>query len=420
MAETVGLISAVRPYPIDAGKKVVLAGLIEYFSERLGPENVHYLLIGGDATADFPVPLRAIPKPRARAALANVVRGAGTGRASLQESLLRSKETGEEITRVLQQLDLNLEIFDTVRTAQYASDIGLDKQICYLDDLFSERYAAMLRAAEKYSDVDIQPLGNFAEHVPRALRPIAENKRGQRALLRAERRLVERSEDRVARRFRRSLLVNSHEADLLRRRARVGEDQTQSIPPLISTPTRTDRDYQGAPEFVFLGLLSLPHNDDGLRSFIDLTWPKLLAERPDAILRIFGRDPLPGLVAAVAQHPGSVFLEGFAPDLSAVLTRAAAMINPLRFGSGIKLKVIEALGRGIPVVSTPIGADGISSGPQHGVLVADSTSEFMTHLLDLTSPAYNAAISDAARNHFDAEYSREAVFALYDRAFTLS
>lgn len=419
MTETVGLISAVRPYPIDAGKKVVLAGLIEYFSERFGAKNVHYLLIGGHAGADFPVPLHAIPKPRAIAALGNAVLGAGTGRASLQESLLRSKETGREIARVLQQLDLGLEIFDTVRTAQYASETGLEKQICYLDDLFSERYAAMLRAAEEYSDVNIQPLGNFAEHVPAALRPIAENKQGQRALLRAERRLVERSEDRVARRFRRSLLVNSHEADLLRRRARVGENQTQSIPPLISTPTQTNRDYQGAPEFVFLGLLSLPHNDDGLRTFIDLTWPKLLAERPDATLKIFGRDPLPGLVAAAAQHPQTVSLEGFAPDLSAALTRAAAMINPLRFGSGIKLKVIEALGRGIPVVSTPVGADGISSGPQHGVLVADSTSEFMTHLLDLTSPAYNAAIADAARNHFDAEYSRKAVFAQYDKAFTL-
>lgn len=414
---SVALISAVDPYPTDAGKKVVLAGFVDYFAERYGPQNVHYIRVGAAPQQQFPVRLHVVPGPTRAAVLGNLVTKAITGRASLQEAFLGSRRTGAAITEMLDRIRPDLQVYDTVRMAQYASDDVAAEQICYLDDLFSERYDRMLRAAQRFGDINISPLGNFAEHIPRQLRPLATNRLGQTLLLRAERSLVRRSEDRTVRRFRRCLLVNAEEAALLTHRTGAPAGRVGSLPPLVAAPAEPDRHYDGAPEFVFLGLLSLPHNDDGLRSFLRTVWPLVLERLPGARLRVMGREARPELVGMAAALSDSVVVEGYVADLGEALAGVAALVNPLRFGSGVKLKVIEALGRALPVVSTPVGAEGIDSGPGTGVLVGGEPAELVDLLCALTDPARNAEVSTHARQHFLAKYSRSAVFDAYDEAF---
>jgi hypothetical protein len=414
---SVALISAVDPYPTDAGKKVVLAGFIEYFASRYGADNVHYIRIGGAPSPDFPVVLHTVPGPSRSDLLRALTTRVSTGRASLQEAFLRSPATAGAIADVLADTAPRLQIYDTVRTAQYAADDVAAQQICYLDDLFSDRYDRMLAAARRYRGIDINPLGNFAAHIPAALRPLADNRLGQTALLRLERTLVRRSEDRTARRFRRCLLVNAGEAAELSRRTGVPAERIMSVPPLVATPPAPVRRYDGEPEFVFLGLLSLPHNDDGLRWFLTSVWPAVLERRPDARLRVIGREARPGVLALADTLASSVSVEGYVADLSAALEGAAGLVNPLRFGSGVKLKVIDALGRHLPVVSTEVGAEGIASGPGTGVLIADEPTGFAELLCGLTDPVRNAELSDEAAGHFRRSYSRSAVFDRYDLAF---
>ncbi|OLO99696.1 glycosyl transferase family 1 [Mycolicibacterium porcinum] len=417
---SVTLVSAVDPYPTDAGKKVVLAGFLEYFRERVGPQDVHYLLVGGQPQPDFPVTLHPLPKPSRIATLAAAAGRVPTGRASLQECLLYSPEIGRAVQAMLERIGPDLEIYDTIRMAQYADDAHQDRQLCYLDDLFSERYAAMLAAADRYPDVTIRPLGNFAAHVPGPLRPLADAKLPQQALLRMEAALVRRSEDRAALRFRRNLLVNEGEATRLTARvADRGSADVMAVPPLVKPPEYRERHYGGEPVFVFVGLLSLPHNEDGVRSFLADVWPAVLVQMPKARLRIIGRDCSQELAETVDRIGDSVTLEGYVDDLTEVLSSAAGLINHLRFGSGIKLKVIEALGRGLPVISTTVGADGFASGPEHGLLIADEAVHFVEAMAELTDPRRNREISDGARGQFDVTFARDAVFACYDKAFAL-
>ncbi|AQT78576.1 glycosyl transferase family 1 [Mycolicibacterium litorale] len=413
----VALISAVDPYPTDAGKKVVLAGFLAYLAERHGPANVHYIKVGAAPQGQFPVQLHVVPGPSRAAVLGNIATKVTTGRASLQEAFLGSSHTAAAIRRVLGEIGPALQIYDTVRMAQYASDAVAAEQVCYLDDLFSERYDRMLQAAQRYGDINISPLGNFAEHVPARLRPVATNRLGQTLLLRLERSLVRRSEDRTVRRFNRCLLVNAEEATILAERTGAPAGRVRSVPPLVATPAGEDRHFDGAAEFVFLGLLSLPHNDDGLRSFLRTVWPVVLDRLPGARLRVIGREARPDLLALASTLPDSVTIEGYVADLGDALAGVAALVNPLRFGSGIKLKVIEALSRALPVVSTPVGAEGIDSGPGTGVLVGTEPAELAELLCSLTDPARNAEVSDQARAHFAAAYARAAVFTAYDSAF---
>ena len=117
---SVALISAVDPYPTDAGKKVVLAGFVDYFAARYGPDNVHYIKVGAAPAGDFPVRLHVVPGPSRAAVLGNLLTKVTTGRASLQEAFLGSARTAEQIARILADVAPRLHVYDTVRMAQYA------------------------------------------------------------------------------------------------------------------------------------------------------------------------------------------------------------------------------------------------------------------------------------------------------------
>lgn len=420
-ARTAAVLSAVNPYPTDAGKKVVLAGLLRHLADRLGPENVHYLLVGRpeDAPADFPVRLHHVPRPTSTDQLRSVATRVLPGRASLQEALLHSAATGAAVAALTAAVDPDLLVLDTVRMAQYAPRVPhrADRRVvCYLDDLFSERYRGMLEARRRFPDVRIDPLGNFAALVPRRLRPIAGWAPTQKLLLSAEQRLVARSERRAAGAFDSCLLVNDNEAATLR--GRVPGSAVSAIPPLVSPPTAAGRRTVDpeAPNYVMLGLLALPHNEDGLVWFLREVLPVLRARRPGATLTVVGREAGPRVLAAAADAGDAVRLAGYVPDLDELLSSAVALVNPLRFGSGIKLKVLEALARGLPVVSTVVGADGIESGPGTGITVADSPTDFAAELLALAEPERGATAAAEAAEHYRRVYSREAVFARYDEA----
>lgn len=423
--QSVAIISAVNPYPTDAGKKVVLSGFVEYWRDRVGPENTHYLLVRPEAehseaaeTTEFPVKLHRLASPSTSHQLRALATRTFTGRASIQESMLHGPRLRRDLSQTLEAVNADVEIYDTVRLGQYAPEmptrIGLQR-IIYLDDLFSQRYAAMLSAAREYGDVVINPLGAFGAMIPGFLRKPVDNPRVQKTLLRLESRLVGRAERSATRHFDRCLLVNGGEVRTLA--AQTGALNVRAVPPLVQTPHSTARNYDGRPEFVFLGLLSLPHNDDGIRWFLDHAMGPLLALRPDARLRIVGREATPALVRSAAPFGTSVTLEGYVPDLDGLMAGTAALLTPLRFGSGVKIKLIESMARGVPIISTGFGVDGITDGPNQGVVVEDDIMRYPKALLELLDPARNAELSGQARARFEATFSRAVVFERYDQAF---
>jgi glycosyl transferase family 1 len=417
---SVAILSVVNPYPADSGKKVVLDGVLRHLVDRLGAGNVHYLLIGGkaeDVRADFPGTVHLLPAPSGGEKVTALLTRAATFRSSLQEALTRSGTVARAVAVKLAELDVDLEVYDTVRVGQYAPAGGAARQVCYLDDLFSERYRMMRERMASHPELAMNPLGTFAEHVPAPLRGLVGSTLVQRALLAFEQRMIARSEVAAARRFDRCLLVNARECRALAERARVHYDDVAAIPPVVRARGR--RDFRGAPEFVFLGLLSQPWNEDGLRSFVEQVWAGLLARRPDARLRVIGREAPQWLLDLAAAQPGNVVVEGYVEDLDAALAGAAAMLNPARFGTGVKIKVIEALGRGVPVVSTPLGADGVASGRGTGVLTPADAESWVDELVRLCDVEQNGRESRAALAHHARRYGQEAAFAAYDEAFGL-
>ncbi len=144
--------------------------------------------------------------------------------------------------------------------------------------------------------------------------------------------------------------------------------QFQVVPPSSATP----------PRIVFTGSMDWEPNIDAMEYFCAQIWPRILAEFPDAIFQIVGRTPL-GRVQRLASK--SVQVTGTVPSVTDYLRDATVVVVPLRIGGGTRLKIYEAMAMGKALVSTSIGAEGLSFQNGRDLMLADDASSFAEAIL---------------------------------------
>jgi glycosyltransferase involved in cell wall biosynthesis len=158
----------------------------------------------------------------------------------------------------------------------------------------------------------------------------------------------------------------------------LGDDQQLELPDLRHVDT--------AKKLMYVGFLGWEPNAQGLLWFIEQVWPQLVQRHPDLRFDIVGKNPDQRLRAAAARWDG-ISLKGFVPDLQEIYRDSRVSVAPLLFGSGMKVKVLDAMARGMPTVTTSVGAEGIDM--EHGkhLLVADKPHD-MANEVDrlLTDP----------------------------------
>jgi glycosyltransferase involved in cell wall biosynthesis len=164
------------------------------------------------------------------------------------------------------------------------------------------------------------------------------------------------------------------------------------MPPIfvipIVMPTRPRRGGWRGCEAIFVGGFGHLPNVDALRWFIHEIWPSIHDEVPEAQFTIIGSNAPPE-VRAYGKVPGVEVL-GFVPDVNTYLDRAAVSVAPLRFGAGMKGKVIEAMASGVPVVTTTIGAQGISTASGENLMIVDDAADFARAVISLFKNAGEA------------------------------
>jgi GT2 family glycosyltransferase/glycosyltransferase involved in cell wall biosynthesis len=124
---------------------------------------------------------------------------------------------------------------------------------------------------------------------------------------------------------------------------------------------------------VFVGNFAHAPNADAIVHFCATAWPAVREAVPGARLRIVGTQPSEEVRALEA---ADIEVTGWVADVAPYLQAARVAIAPLRFGAGVKGKIAEALGHGLPVVSTPIGVEGMALRDGHDVLVAADPAAF--------------------------------------------
>ena len=118
---------------------------------------------------------------------------------------------------------------------------------------------------------------------------------------------------------------------------------------------------------MFLGGFAHPPNVDAMRWFVGAVMPVLRARRAGIRLTIYGAD-LPDAVAALARD--DVVIGGYLPDLTPAFDRHRLSVAPLRYGAGFKGKLAESLAHGVPLVASPIAAEGTGTADNAELLVA--------------------------------------------------
>jgi glycosyltransferase involved in cell wall biosynthesis len=162
------------------------------------------------------------------------------------------------------------------------------------------------------------------------------------------------------------------------------------------------------PTVLFVGAFFRDVNVEAAEWLIDEIIPRVRAARPDVRFILAGAGPTPGMIAAAENDP-LLEVTGEVVTLEPAYASATAIVVPLRMGAGLKFKTVEAMMRGIPVISTPVGAEGlVGEGETSGLAVADDVEGLVAALLrvlDDPSTAWEAARStrDWARSVFAIE-----------------
>jgi len=176
---------------------------------------------------------------------------------------------------------------------------------------------------------------------------------------------------------------------------------------------RGDGDLLGRNAIVFTGAMNYRPNTDAVKFFVRQVLPLILHHKPDAKFYAVGVGPPPELTRLAGPN---VVITGRVPDVKPYLRSASVYVAPVRFGSGTRIKVVEALAAGRPVVSTTLGCEGHDSMlPGVHFLAADDAATFSREVLRVLDDAPLASeLGRAGRELVEREYSWPALLSRLD------
>ncbi len=235
----------------------------------------------------------------------------------------------------------------------------------------------------------------------------------RRAALRLEANRLARAETRLLARAVAALVVCERDRRVL---AAHGGQAAHPAAPLAVVPIAVSAEAvattppaaDGPATISLTGNLGYFVNDDAARWFLAAVWPRLRAAAPGVRLLVAGDRPGRGL-RRVAAASGAELVAS-PPDLRALLARATLALAPMRCGSGLPLKVLEAWSSGVPVVASPWAAAGTSGVAGEDLVVAESPDEWMRAILALLAdPDRRRQLAAAGRERLRADYSPQVV-----------
>jgi len=231
----------------------------------------------------------------------------------------------------------------------------------------------------------------------------------KRLYMREQWRRMRAFEGRECRRFDKVVAVSREDCGVLERT--YGLRGVEEVPTGVDTeffqPTRTIARNRN--EIVFTGSMDWLPNEDAVAWFAEAILPRIRAEIPDVQFTIVGRTPSQPVLNLARTHH-DITVTGSVPDVRPYMERAAAFVIPMRIAGGTRLKVYEAMGMEIPIVSTAIGIEGLPVRHDVEVLVADEPEAFAAAVVKvLREPAFGARLAATSARRVRAEFGWQEV-----------
>ena len=237
----------------------------------------------------------------------------------------------------------------------------------------------------------------------------------KRLYMREQWRRMRAFEGRECRRFDKVVAVSREDCGVLER--------TYGLRGVEEVPTGVDTDFfrpgnpvaRNSNEIVFTGSMDWLPNEDAVAWFAEAILPRIRAEVPDVRFTIVGRTPSQPVLELARAHR-DITVTGSVADVRPYMERAAAFVIPMRVAGGTRLKVYEAMGMEIPIVSTTIGIEGLPVRHDLELLVADEPDAFAASVVRLLrEPALGARLATNAATRVRAEFGWREVASRFAR-----
>lgn len=211
---------------------------------------------------------------------------------------------------------------------------------------------------------------------------------------------------RLLRQFEGGTVVSEQERDLVMRIV-PGYDALAVVPNGVDLDSYTGN--LGMPKLdtlIYSGALTYSANFDAMKFFLNDVFPLVKAGRPNVTLRITGRSD--GVPVDRLPLGNGAELTGYLDDIRPAIAQSWICVVPLQIGGGTRLKILEAMALGTPVVATSKGAEGLDVTPGEDILIADEPTEFADLVLRLLGDqALRARLAANGRRLVEERYSWE-------------
>ncbi|HTG71213.1 MAG TPA: glycosyltransferase family 4 protein [Candidatus Udaeobacter sp.] len=324
----------------------------------------------------------------------------------LQVSVYYSRRTHRLIKEMIEKEQPEFIFYDMVRVAEYVTD-GTSQKVLSYDDLLSLRYERQLQWFQYIPSV----FGGFSDKLPAGIKRFANLKFIQKWLVAFESKLLHKYEKTVADNFQHLIFTSPKEAetfrDMVQHRSCLGIPMRFDPDKKITGNSRSyDRN-----KIVFVGKMDIPHNSSAVVYFCEKIWPKMKQQAPKAKFYIIGKNPTAEVLQLQKNYP-DIIVTGEVDNVKRVVSDAALMIAPLLFGTGIKTKIVEAMSWGVPVVTNPIGGEGINAINHEDLFVCETDDEMVQNvLLLLNNEEINEKVSRNSiryvTHHFSSSVTRK-------------
>lgn len=168
-------------------------------------------------------------------------------------------------------------------------------------------------------------------------------------------------------------------------------------------------------QVLFTGTMNYFPNYDAVLYFCNEIFPIVKQKLPDVSFYVVGNNPHKKLQQIASKD---IVITGHVPDVRPYFDDSAVFVCPLRAGSGMQTKNLEAMAMGVPVVTTSVGLEGLDATPGKEIFVADNPVDFANQLIRLIEePALRRKVSESERKLVETKYSWSEIVRGLDQVY---
>jgi glycosyltransferase involved in cell wall biosynthesis len=183
-----------------------------------------------------------------------------------------------------------------------------------------------------------------------------------------------------------SYIISEFEMNILNEVFKIDSSLLHYLPFLVDEMSEEDLiklpSFEDRKNFVFIGNFLHEPNWNTVQYLKESIWPEIKRQFPEAVLEVYGAYPSQK-VLQLHQPKNGFFIMGRAEDANEVVKKARVVLAPIRFGAGLKGKLLEAMQCGTPSVTSTIGSEAMHTDLRWNGFITDAVEEFVTHAISL-------------------------------------